>query len=337
MEIRKSKIISGVVVAALVIIAGYSLFMRSESASDLPKFRLSLITWVGNGPFWLAEEKGYFKDEGVKAELSIIDDTALRKSTLTKGDVDAVGDTTVDMLTLSRDEGVPAKAVMQIDYSNGADGIVATDKFKSIQDLRGQKIAVQKNFVSEALLDYLLKKNGLSTKDVSVIDMEAGAAGAAFVSGQVDAAVTFEPWLSKAKERRGGHILASSADEPGVIVDVLSVNEKYLQKNSVIVKKIMRAWFKAVDYWQNHPDEANAIMAKHYNVTPAEFRDLISGLKWPTYQGNLNYFGTIQKPGPIYDVARVFSQLFLETGQIKNAPDMNQAVDSSLLFNLYQN
>ena len=78
---------------------------------------------------------------------------------------------------------------------------------------------------------YLLKKNSMSVDDVQIIDTESGAAGAAFVSGKVDAAVTFEPWLSKAKERKDGKVLISSADAPGVIVDTVSVNETYLKNN----------------------------------------------------------------------------------------------------------
>ena len=75
-------------------------------------------------------------------------------------------------------------------------------------------------------------------------------------------------------------MLVSSADYPGVVVDILSINEKYLKDHPDIVQKVMRAWFKAIAYWKSNPQEANAIMAKHYNVTPTDFADIISGLNW---------------------------------------------------------
>ena len=323
------KVLLSVVAIALLATGVYSL-VRPKNATP---FRLSMMTWVGYGPFWLAQEKGFFKDEGVDVSISTIEDTAQRKSAVLKGDVDASTDT-VDQLVLGRAESVPYTGVMQIDISNGADGILATQDIKSIQDLRGKKIAVQRNFVSEAFLDYVLVKNGLSPNDVQKVDMDGGAAGAAFVSSSVDVAVSYEPWLSKAKDRAGGHILVSSADVPGVIVDVLDVHDPYLKNHSDLVEKVIRAYYKAVDYWKANPSQANAIMAPHYNSTSADFADLISGLKWPTLAENAAYFGTSSTPGSIYNVANTFSSLFLQTGQIQNKPDMTKAIDGSILQKL---
>lgn len=328
-------VLVGIVIALAVVLVLWVVIGREPAGREgLPKFSLSVNTWVGFGPFWLAEEKGFFEEEGVDVDISVIDDTAQRKAAVVKGDVDGLGDT-VDLLVLARAENVPSVAVMQVDVSNGADGILVTDAVRTVQDLKGKKIAVQKNFVSEAFLNYVLQKNGLKPSDVQTIDMEAGAAGAAFVAGQVDAAVTFEPWLSKAKERRGGRVLISTADEPGVIVDILSVNEQYLTDNAAVVRKVMRAWFKAVDYWRTHQGEASALMAKHYNVSPTEFAELISGLVWPTYQENVTYFGSKERPVRIYEVAGIFADLFVATGQIKQKPDLTQAIDERLLSTLY--
>lgn len=320
-----------IVVVAVVVIY----FVKQNPATErVPKFTLSVNSWVGFGPFWLAQEKGFFKDEGVDVNIVTMEDTAQRKIAMIKGDIDGLGDT-VDLLVLERDEKVPAVAVMQIDVSNGADGILVTDDIKTIQDLKGKKIAVQRNFVSEAFLDYVLQKNNISPNDVQKIDTEAGAAGAAFVSGNVDVAVTFEPWLSKAKERKGGgKVLISSSDEPGVVVDILTINEDYLKNNPEIVKKIMRAWFKAVDYVKSNPDDAKEIMAKHYNLSVSEFSDIISGLIWPSYQENISYFGQNQN-GKIWEVANTFIDVFSKTGQIKSKPDMDNAINSEFLENLY--
>lgn len=324
------------VLVGIVIIASFATwFYNSQKPTGGDKFVLSVNSWVGFGPFWLAKEKGFFDEQGINVDIQTMEDTGQRKIALAKGDIDGLGDT-VDLLVLERDENVPAVAVMQIDASNGADGILATENIKNVANLKGQKIAVQKNFVSEAFLNYVLQKNGLAPTDVQTIDTEAGAAGAAFVSGAVNVAVTFEPWLSKAKERNGGHVLVSSADYPGVVVDILSINEKYLKNHPDIVKKVMRAWFKTIAYWKSNPQEANAIMAKHYNVTSADFADIISGLNWPSYEENLAYFGTESQPGKIYEIANTFVNIFLKTGQIKARPDVMRAVDQTLLQSLHE-
>lgn len=300
---------------------------------EVPKFNLSVNSWVGFAPFYLAQEKGIFKEEGVDVNIVLMDDTAQRKAALLKGDVDGLADS-VDLLVMERDEKVPAVAVMLNDLSNGADGILVDESIKTVKDLKGKKIAVQKNFVSESFLNYVLEKNGLTSKDATTVDTEAGAAGAAFVAGKVDVAVTFEPWLSKAKERKGGKILVTSADVPGVVVDILSMNENYLKKNPETTKKVMRAWFKALDLWKANPTEANAIMAKHYKITAPEFADMISGLKWPSIEENTAYFGKESGQGEIFKVAKTFSDIFIRDSVTKTQPDLSVAINQTLINSL---
>lgn len=335
---RNKIIIWALVFIVIIGIIGGAIYLskskKENNGAILSKFKFSVNSWVGFGPMYLAKEKGFFKDEGIDVEISLMDDQAQRTAAITKGDIDGYGDT-VDLLVLTRANNIPAVSVMQADFSNGADGIVVSDNIKSVKDLKGKKIAAQKNFVGENFLYYVLKKNGIALKDVEIVDMESGAAGAAFVAGSVDAAVTFEPWLSKAKEREGGKMLVSSSDEPGVIVDTFSINETYLKNNPENVKKIMRGWFKAVDFWKNNPTEANEIMAKAYKLQTQEFADFISGLKWPNYQENLTYFGTQKEHGKIYEVADTFNSLFIELEVIQLKTDVNKAIDRSLLYNLY--
>lgn len=330
------KILIPILIIVVVLIVGIIYFMtQKQEIGQLPKFKLTMNTWVGYGPFFLAQDKGFFKDEGIDVKITVNEDVAARKSALLGGSVDGVGDT-IDALVRERDEGVLAVTVLEVDESNGADGILVTQGINSIKDLKGRKIFVQRNFVSEAFLQYVLGKNGISLNEVELVDTEAGAAGAAFVAGKADVVVTYEPWLSKAKERAGGKVLISTADEKGVIVDSLSVDEKVLKEQPQDVKKVMRAWFEAVDFWRKNPNEANELMAKHYNMSSQEFSELISGLIWPTYEQNLTYFGTKENPGRIYQVSDIFSDVFLQTKSIKSKPDMAKAIDDSFLRTLYE-
>jgi NitT/TauT family transport system substrate-binding protein len=309
-------------------------FACAPGKKERPVFRLNVDTWVGYAPFWLGIDKGLFDEQGVTVQITTMPDVGQRKTSMIKGVTDGIAET-VDMLVLDREERVPSIAVMQLDVSNGADGILATNNIRTVEDLRGKRIAVQKNYASEALLNYVLQKHGIHSTEVHELDTEGGAAGAAFVSGQVDVAVTFEPWLSKAKQRRGGRVLISSADVPGVIVDILSIRAEYLHEHPEVVAKVMRGWFKALDQWKHDPAGANAIMAKHYNSSPAEFKSLISGLIWPSYEDNRAYFGTVQAPGVIHAVAHTFVQVFRETGQIRSIPNMALAIDGAPLASLY--
>jgi len=307
---------------------------QTQKTKELSKFKISVNSWVGFAPFYLAQEKGFFKDEGLDVEITVMEGQPERVSAITSGAIDAYGDT-VDLLVLTKAEDVPTTAVSLLDFSYGGDGIVATDSIKKLSDLKGKKVAVQKNFVGESFLLYLLQQGNISSDDLTMVDMESGAAGAAFVAGQVDAAVTFEPWLGKAKTRQGGHILISSKDEPGIIVDLLSVNNNVLKTRPSDVKALERAWFKAVDYWKNNPKEADAIMAKQYDMSANDFADTISGLQWPDYDKNKEYFGTQDNPGKIYEIAKTFSNIFAKAGTINHEPEMTTAIDRGILQSLY--
>jgi NitT/TauT family transport system substrate-binding protein len=309
---------------------------NTSTTKPLPTFNIGMNTWVGYGPIWLAQDKGFFKEEGLDVNITVIEDSFQRKAAVLNKSIDGLADT-VDLLVLARDQKVPSVAVMQIDLSNGADGILSTNNYKTIADLKGAKVAVQKNFVSESMLYYALAQNNMKPSDVQVIDMEAGAAGAAFLAKQVDVAVTFEPWMSKSKDRANTHILVSSKDYPGVISDILSVREDYLQNHPEDLQKFMRGWFKALDYIKSNPEEANQIMAKHYDISAADFADFSSGLVWPNYNDNIHYFGDSVNKGEIYNISNTFSKIFLETGQINTTPDINSAISSSPLKNLYDN
>ena len=98
----------------------------------------------------------------------------------------------------------------------------------------------------------------------------------------------------------------------------------------------MRAWFKSVDYWKENTQEANAVMARHYDVPAEEFADIISGLIWPSHEESISYFGMPENPGRIYEIANIFVDVFLKTGQIKSRPDMTKAINSQLLRELYE-
>lgn len=329
-DMRKFAMVS--VGLTAVLLAGCS----ASVTPDVPTFKVNLDTWIGYAPLRLAQEKGFFAEEGVNVEISTTPDVGTRKTMLRKGDVDALAET-IDALVLDRDEGVPTVAVLQIDESKGADGILSLDTVQSIKDLKGKIVAVQQNYASEILLNYALLENGLQPTDVTKLDTEAGAAAAAFFSKNVDVAVTFQPWLSKAKQRPGGKLLYSSKDAPGVIVDILSVREDYLRDHPDVVAKVLRAWFKALEFWHENPDQANAIMAHYYTSdNAAEFAELLDGLHWPNEEENLRYFDQSAGESAIKQAADKLKNIFAITGQTRGDPDMTAAIDGSPLRSLHE-
>ena len=163
-----------------------------------------------------------------------------------------------------------------------------------------------------------------------MLNMSSGDAGAAFVAGEVDAAVTWEPWLSRAKEAEGGAVLVDSSATPGIIVDALAMDTKFAEQYPDTVKGIIEAWYDAVDFIKTNPDEAYPIMM---NFTGDETVEALEGeLEGVTFydrDGNKAYFG-----GDIQKIAGMAADLWVETGLIESAPDMDSMINDSFIDGL---
>jgi len=214
---------------------------------------------------------------------------------------------TIDTMVLYLQTGKEFQYVLALDDSAGGDGIVVRKEIKSIKDLKGKRVAVSEGSVSQFFLNVLLKDSGMSQKDIHVINMKQGDAGAAFVSEKVDAAVTWEPWLSKGKAAPHGRMLVDSSKTPGLITDVMIFRRDVIEKRAKEIQGVANAWNKAVAYWEKNPAESNEIMARavgDWLRDPKVFADVLSGVKFYNQAANVKFFGTPQKPGDLYKVVQ---------------------------------
>lgn len=310
--IRRFVILTAVIVLALLSISS------CQQSDDKGKYRIALGPWVGFGPLYLARDKGFFNEQGVDVDLIVLTGVAERNSALKSGKLDALA-APVDYFVLSAGNGVEATIVMAIDESVGGDGIVARKSVKTFTDLQGKKVAAQKGLPSDFFLRALLQQNGMDAGDIDYIDMETAQAGAAFLAGDLDAAVVWEPWLTRAKEQGNGHILASTREYRDLIVDCLAFNPDLIQKKPKDVQGIVNAILKAIDYANDHPVAANEIMAKYFEVDPKKYQAILGGVDFTDLKRNQEYFGTREKPGPIFQGASRASAIWLKAGVISNS------------------
>ena len=111
------------------------------------------------------------------------------------------------------------KQIFQMDKCYGADGMAVRNDVKNIADLKGKTVAASAPGTAPYFtLAWILNKNGLSVKDVTVVTLEPAAAAQAFVAGQNDAAMTYEPYLSTVRDKPdAGKIIATTLDYPMVM------------------------------------------------------------------------------------------------------------------------
>ena len=242
------------------------------SNGELTDVSMAFCTWTGYSPMFIAKEKGYFEDAGINMDIQIIEDESTYASLLTNNSIQFLAtaqDPNIKMFA----NGTPSRYVLTMDSSNGADGLVAGADIKTLDDLKGKSVALDKSASSYYFfLQALENGSSLTEDDIDVIEMgDTTQAGLAFMSGKVDAAIMWEPELSEALESvDGAHALCTSADYPDTIIDSLVVNADFAEENPDIVAAVEDAWYKAVDFLNKDPDEAYELMASGFEEVSAE-------------------------------------------------------------------
>lgn len=271
--------------------------MVSTAPADAGTMRLGMTTWVGYGPMFLARDKGFFKENGLDVDLRIIEDASIYMAAVAAGELDGNA-STLDEIMKYRSKDFCFKAVVALDDSHGGDGVLTQDGVNSLKDLKGQQVGMNEGSVSQFWFNILLTKEGMTEKDLQITNMTADDAAAAFIAGQIPAAVTWEPHLSLVRQKKQGKVLIDSSQTPGLIVDVVDLTCDYIDKNPKDVEAFVKGLYKAVEFIKTNPDEANAIMAKGvggYLEKPEDFAEAAKGVRYYDKARNIEFFGTKEK------------------------------------------
>lgn len=328
---RSPRIIALVLVILLLLICDLGCSKKNKQTP----IRIALNIWPGYGAFFIAEDKGFFEQENVSVDVQIIQGDAEREAALISGNIDGIG-MTLDNLVVLRDKDIDVKAIFKYDDSYGADGIVAIKSIASVGDLKGKRISWAPATTSHYFLTQVLKEANLNTKDLDHVAMSSDDGGAAFAAGKLDAAVTWEPWLSKAQQMENGHLLISTKDKP-VVDDVLFMRTNTLEKRRDAIKRFLKACFNAIDYWKEHPTEGNKIIAKNLKLPVKDVEDMLSGIRIMDYEDNVKFFGSADNPGPIYEAFDRCVNAWKQEGIIEASPSSSQSIDASFIQSLNMN
>ncbi len=290
-------------------------------------------TWTGYAILYIATAKETWKSHGLDVKFTDVEDPNDRLIALTAGRLEGMA-STVDAFARAQSNGVPAVEVFPIDASVGGDGILAKNTIKSVKDLKGQKVAVNQGSVSEWFLAQVLQKNGLTLADVKEQNMKSGEAGAAFVAGQVDVAVTWEPWLSKAKARSDGFVLVSSKEYPDLIMDSFAFRKDFVDKYPATVKEFMKAYYDAFDWFQKNTAEGLGIVGKATSETADDVKADLDTLTLFDLKKGKEIMGTKSYPGKINDNVKAAGDFWKAQGKIDSPVKPADAVNADFINSL---
>jgi NitT/TauT family transport system substrate-binding protein len=281
--------------------------------------RVSNVIWVGFGPLWLARDLGFFKKHGVDVEIVVNENIKEKYAMLASGTVDMLATSAgTSVLYMSRPDEL--QYIIGLDDSSGGDGVVATNAITSLADLKGKTIAVADGSLSEFYLLVLLKQAGLTESDVKLVDLDAPDAGEAFLGKKVDAAVTWEPWLSKAKATDFGHLLIDSTVSPGLLCDVLVTTREYAANHPKEVRAVVEGWNDAVAYVVSHREEAIEVMSRGMGGRLKDveiFGETLGGTRLYGAEENKIFFGTRDKPGVLYETLTEAINAWSSIGRVR--------------------
>ncbi len=251
---------------ALAIVA--AVWWRGRQAAR-PEVAIGLNAWPGYLPFFVAQEKGYFREQGVSLKLVMYTNFNELSRDYVAGKLQARGNLTFDAVQEAL-QGLGHKAVLVIDYSRGADAIVARLGLHDISALSGQRVGYEPGTMEEFFLAFALSEHGASLHDVISVLTTSEHVLALLRDKQIDAAVIHEPFLTSALKEGIAHTIYSTRAAPGLIADILTFRDDAITAHPNWVKAILRAYFQGLAFWKQQPKEAQRIAAKACGATPEE-------------------------------------------------------------------
>jgi NitT/TauT family transport system substrate-binding protein len=297
----------------------------AQPAVGQTKVAIGYSGWTGFAPLTLAKEAGIFKKHGLDVDLKKIPQKD-RHLAIASGDVQCAA-TTVETWVVWNANGVATRQIFQMDKSYGADGMAVRSNIAKIADLKGKTVAASAPGTAPYFtLAWFLRKNGLSVKDVTVVNLEPAAAAQAFVAGQNDAAMTYEPYLSTVRANpQAGKIIATTLDYP-MIMDTFGCTPKFLADNPKAAQALTDSYFEALEMIKADPKKSYEIMGADVKQSGAEFESSAKYLRWQDKAANQKFFA-----GEHAQFSKEAGELLREIGIIKALPDMNALVDTRFI------
>lgn len=305
----------------------------ASSKGELSEVTLGTSAWPTNMFFYLAQEKGFFEENGVKVNIQEFSSTTESTNAFIGGQIDFVTFASSETISPFM-QGGEFKIVLETDKSNGCEGLVATSDIASIEDLKGKTVATQLYSVDHMFLLTLLDEHNMSESDINIVDMSIQESGNAFIAGQCDAACIWDPYFSQARDA-GGTVIFSSADNPDLITDVLGASNDIIENNPDAVEGVIKGFFEAVEYWRANPEEANAFMGEKMGVDAEEFALQMEGLFIPTEEDVLKAFTPDESFAYWGYTQNTVRDFMYELGILdSNAADCGDMIDASFIEKL---
>jgi NitT/TauT family transport system substrate-binding protein len=310
-----------------VLLLGACTRPEATPAGREPPLQIGLDLWAGYFPALLADDLGYFRAEQVAVQISIPEDTDQLLVDFAAGTLDGIGVSTGDTINVI-EANSDARIILFSDLSNGADMVLGMPPFNVPEDLRGHAVGTNLGGFGEVLVRQMLDQHGVLPSAVKVVNIDASQAVDRLLSGELAAVHTWEPYASRARAL-GAKVLYTSREADGLVLDGFIFSGETLRSRPTAVRRFVKAWFRAVEHWQAHPAEDDALLERRL----PSFQGTLtrSGIHLFTLQEERKLFERGQTNQSAYRVLQRYIDYFQSRGTLSAAPDLDSLLDPQFL------
>jgi NitT/TauT family transport system substrate-binding protein len=310
--------LAGLAAGVLLTLAGAASAQEIPAKPESGAFKMGIEPWLGYGPWQIAAKQGLFAQQGL-GDVQIVNFTQDKdiNAALASGQLDGSNIATHTALAMVQ-AGLKIKVVLLEDLSMAADAILAGKDIGSIADLKGKQVAFEQGTTSDILLNYALRKNGMTIADVQPVPMPASDAGGALIAGRVPVAVTYEPYISVARSQgKDIKLLFTAGEDPGLISDVFVVREEVLKEKPGQVAALLRAWDAAVKSYRADTKGGQAIISEAVGAKPEELETGFAGVRFYSLAENKEHLQGDFAQQTIKDVEQAAIKAGILTGPVE--------------------
>jgi NitT/TauT family transport system substrate-binding protein len=262
-------------VVGILVFAVMSLTVNRSMAQN--EVKIGYLSLVISLPTFVALEKGYFQEQGLKVVNTPFESGTLLTDALVAGRIDVIGSASVITLWLA-EQNLPGSFKFFLVYGplgpKDSSFVLMVGKdspLKEMRDLKGKRVGTFPGIASLALAKAVLRPHFDPSKEVTLVEVPPGNIVQALAAGQIDACFTPEPFGMMAEAKGVGRYLSKSPlsalnlpnGYPGA---VFAFNSKFLKEKPILAKKVKAAIYKAVDFIQTNEEEARKFLPKYTNL-----------------------------------------------------------------------
>jgi len=240
----------------------------TATASPTPvTIKFGQVGSVSDAAIFIADAKGYFKEQGITLEAVPFTSAAQMVAPLGTNELQAGGGAPSAGLYNAVDRGVQVRIVADkgsLTPGHGYEAVIVrkglADTVKSAKDLKGLKVSIAaRDIVPEYSLDTYLKTGGLTIKDVEVVPLAFPDMIPALANGAIDVAIPTEPTATRILDAGTGTLITrTDVVVPGEQTAVILYSEKFAQDKDAATR-FMVAYLRGARFYSDAFDKKDPV------------------------------------------------------------------------------